>query len=221
MAIQYATPETLPTGNTCRSLFIPDDEMILGAVRGALKTLTEPYYWEKVGAVTPEDAADAMLNMFDMFCFNQGICRMVGEIFLWTGSIPPDDSNLLLCDGTHVSNEDYPALYEVIGTSFGGTGATDFALPDLRGRVPIGESAGHSLASSGGEETHTLTTAEMPTHSHTYVPPVFNVDIEAPGAPDPIAAGIGLPVQTGDAGGNGAHNNMQPYLTLNYYIVAA
>lgn len=161
-----------------------------------------------------------MVDMFDKFCANEGICRMIGELILWSGAAPPDETSVLLCDGTHYSNVDYPGLYDVIGLAYGGTGATDFAVPDLRSRVPIGESGTFVLADTGGETEHTLTESEMPTHSHIYVPPVFNVDIEAPGAPDPLAAGIGIPTSTGNAGGNGAHNNMQPYLTINYYIVA-
>jgi len=220
MPLEYATPDTIPAGTTCRSLFIPDDELFLGAVRGALQTLIDSRNWEKYGDLTPQEAADAMVDMFDMFCSNTGVCRMIGEIFLWAGDSAPDNSNLLLCDGTHVSNEDYPDLWAIIGTSFGGTGATDFALPDMRTRVPIGSGTGYAYASSGGEEEHTLTEAEMPSHSHIYTPPIFNVDIEAPGAPDPLAAGIGIPTSTSSTGGGDPHNNMQPYLVLNYYIVA-
>lgn len=220
MLLEYATPDTIPAGTTCRVLFIPDDELFLGAVRGALKTLIDANNWEKYGDLTPDESADAMVDMFDRFCAGEGVCRMIGEIILWAGSDAPDSSDLLLCDGTHVSSEDYPDLWNVIGTTYGGTGSTDFALPDMRTRVPIGSGTGFSLADTGGEEEHTLTESEMPTHAHTYVPPVFNVDIEAPGAPDPIAAGIGLPTNTGNAGGGDPHNNLQPYLVLNYYIVA-
>lgn len=220
MAQEFATPETLPTGTTCRSLFIPDDPMLIGAVTGALKALIDADNWEHVGSVTPEDAADAMVDMFDRFCFNEGFCRMVGEIILWAGAAPPSNSQWLLCDGSHQSNFDYPDLYNVIGLTYGGTGATDFALPNLLDRVPIGAGGTFDLGETGGEFTHTLSWGEMPLHSHTYIPPVINIDVEAPGVPDPVAAGIGLPVQTGDAGNNEPHNNLQPYITLLYYIVA-
>jgi microcystin-dependent protein len=157
-------------------------------VRGALQTLINPDNWEKYGDLTPDESADAMLDMFDQYCAGVGVCRMIGEIILWAGSDAPSSSDLLLCDGSHVSNEDYPDLWGIIGTSFGGTGATDFALPDLQTRVPIGSGTGYAFASAGGEEQHTLIEDEIPSHSHIYTPPIFNVDIEAPGAPDPLAA---------------------------------
>jgi len=220
LRLEYPTPDTIPTGTTCRSLFIPDEELFIGAVLGALYTLTQPENWQKMGDLTEQESADAMIDMFDKFSFKLGVCRMVGEIVLWAGSDNPDDSRFLLCDGTHISSEDYPDLYAVIGTQFGGSSALDFALPDLRGKVAIGQSSEFDYATSGGEQEHTLDTSEMPSHDHIYTPPIFNVDIEAPGAPDPLAAGIGIPTATSATGGGAAHNNMQPYLTLNYYIAA-
>jgi len=230
--LEYATPETLPTDTICRVLFIPNDELLFGAVRGAIETLTVPENWEQLGAITPDEAAAAMVDMFDRFCFNQGACRVTGEIILWAGSNEPDDENLLLCDGTHYSSADYPDLWNIIGTTFGGTGSTDFAVPDLRGKVALGESGSHSLASTGGAETVTLTTAELPSHTHTDTGHTHTEGnttasiAQTPVIPVPSAVpGVGV-TGSGSAnltstGGDGAHENMQPYLTLNYYIVAA
>lgn len=228
----YLTPDTLPADTICRVLFIPNNQEFIANVTGALQVLTFPESWTKYGTLTPDESAAALVDMFDKFCFNVRGCRMVGEITLWAGSSPPDDTNLLLCDGTHYSNADYPDLWSIIGTTYGGTGATDFAVPDLRGNVVIGESGGHALASTGGAETVTLTTAEMPSHSHTDVGHT-HVDGNAiasvaqlPVAPVPSAIpGVGV-TGSGNAnltntGGDGAHENMQPYLTLNYYIQAA
>lgn len=227
----YLTPETLPADTICRVLFIPNSTDWLAQVIGAVQALTFDYNWTPYGAVTPEEAAEAMGVMFDRLCLNEGVCRMVGELVLWAGSGAPDATNLLLCDGAHYSNVDYPALWGVIGTTYGGTGATDFALPDLRGKVVVGESGSHALGSTGGSETVTLTTAEIPAHTHTDTGHT-HVDgnavaslAEVPVVPVPSAIpGVGV-TGSGSAnltntGGGGAHENMQPYLTMNYYIVA-
>jgi len=232
MPLEYATPETLPTGTTCRSLFIPNNEMMIGAVTGALKTLIDSFNWEKVGAITPEEAADAMVEMFDKFCFKEGVCRMVGELILWSGIGAPDAENLLLCDGTHYSDADYPALWDIIGTTYGGTGSTDFALPDLRGKVAMGENSVHFLGTTGGVETVTLTTAEMPSHNHSdsghihalagevlgFALAPGELPVDVPGTSE--FTGIGN-ASISNTGGGDAHENLQPYLVLNYYIVAS
>lgn len=156
---------------------------------------------------------------------------MIGEMILWSGSAAPDDSRLLLCDGSLVSNDDYPDLWTIIGTSFGGSGAMAFALPDMRGKVAIGQSTTHGYATSGGAETVTLDVSEMPSHDHAdtghvhalagellgaaFFPGELPVDVPGPGEFTlPGSANIT------STGGSGAHNNMQPFLTLNYYIVA-
>lgn len=150
---------------------------------------------------------------------------------LWPGILNPDDTRMLLCDGTHVSSADYPNLYDVIGLTYGGTGSTDFALPNLLGRVAIGESGSHLLGDVGGAETVTLTTAEMPSHTHTDLghthvegSAIPNVTTIGPGAPEPTAlpspsvTGVGNANLT-NTGSSAAHDNMQPFLTLSYFIV--
>jgi len=227
----YLTPETLPADTICRVLFIPNSVDWLAQVIGAIQQLTFDYNWTPYGAVTPEEAADAMAQMFDRLCLNEGVCRMVGELVLWAGANDPDAENLLLCDGSHYSSADYPDLWTVLGTTYGGTGSTDFAVPDLRGKVAMGSSGSHAIGSSGGAETVTLTTGEIPSHTHTdtghshaEVTAVASL-AEVPVIPVPAAVpGVGV---TGSAsanitntGGGGAHNNMQPFLTMRYYIVA-
>lgn len=227
----YLTPDTIPASTTCRVLFIPDSVDWVAQVLGAVEELTFSESWTPFGAVTPEDAAAAAGIMFDLLSRNVRGCRMVGEIILWAGSAAPDDANLLLCDGTHLSSDDYPDLFAVIGTTYGSSGAGDFALPDLRGKVAIGENGSHSLGSSGGSETVTLTESEMPSHSHVDVGHTHALAGEFPGlalAPGELPVdvpGSGEFTLPGSAnllntGGGGAHNNMQPYLTLNYYIQA-
>jgi microcystin-dependent protein len=89
---------------------------------------------------------------------------MIGKIIAYTGSTIPE--HFLACDGSAVSRTTYSALFSVIGTAYGaGDGSTTFNLPDLSGRVVIGESAAHVLASTGGESSHTL--IDFPSHSHS------------------------------------------------------
>ena len=90
-----------------------------------------------------------------------------GVILPYGGASAP--GGFLLCDGSAVSRLTYAALFKAIGTAYGvGDGSTTFNLPDLRGRVPVGKNAGTftTLGATGGEETHILVTAEMPSHTH-------------------------------------------------------
>lgn len=141
----------------------------------------------------------------------------------------------LLADGAARSRTTYARLFAVVGTAFGsGDGSTTFNVPDLRGRVPVGldnlggSDAGrlgvaNSLGGTGGAETHTLTEAQMPSHTH---PPAsgyegfWQADTAAgnviQGGPTYQANnGVGA---TGATGGGGAHNNMQPYLLIGWII---
>lgn len=91
---------------------------------------------------------------------------LIGSIHMFGGSTAPE--GFLICDGSPVSRATYSDLFDVIGTDYGaGDGSSTFNLPDLSGRVVIGASSGYLLASTGGEETHTLTVSEIPTHGHT------------------------------------------------------
>lgn len=95
----------------------------------------------------------------------KGASSPAGSIMQYGGSSAPE--GWLLCDGSAISRTTYSALFAAIGTTYGtGDGSTTFNLPDLENRVPIGVSDTHGLGTTGGEETHTLTTEEMPAHGH-------------------------------------------------------
>lgn len=89
-----------------------------------------------------------------------------GVVITYAGSTAPE--GWLLCDGSAVSRDTYATLFDVIGTTYGvGDGSTTFNVPDLSGRVVIGVSGTHAIASIGGEESHAITSDEMPSHTHT------------------------------------------------------
>lgn len=101
----------------------------------------------------------------------------IGEIRLFTGNFAPQ--NWAFCDGSLMNIAYHEAIYTILGTTYGGDGYTTFALPDLRGRIPIGTGQGPglpniSLGQVGGTEMHTLSPAEMPAHNH-YASATINV----------------------------------------------
>jgi microcystin-dependent protein len=133
-----------------------------------------------------------------------------------------------LCDGVAISRTGiYAALFAAIGTVYGvGNGSTTFNPPDLVGRVPIGEDIhgaarmpNHSsvIGSSGGEEMHTLTTGEMPSHTHPYVAPGGAAALYNTGSANQ-PANPGVASNTTATGGGAAHNNLPPYQIVSYFV---
>lgn len=128
----------------------------------------------------------------------------------------------LLCQGQSLSRTTYARLFAAIGTLYGAPTSTTFQVPDMRGRVAVGYDPSQTefnvAGKTGGAKTHVLTAAEMPVHSHSYTAPgpVYDTNINA-GSQSPRAAG-GSAATTGERGANAAHNNLQPYLALNYII---
>jgi microcystin-dependent protein len=138
-----------------------------------------------------------------------------------------------LCNGQLLPINQNQALFSLLGTTFGGDGRVNFALPDLRGRTPIHVGSGHTLGERGGEQAHTLSIAELPEHVHvanaTGVQADQNSNSPAPSrvlAQSNFSFGWGpgttfqamSPAELGNTGGSQAHLNMQPFLTLNFCI---
>ncbi len=146
---------------------------------------------------------------------------VTGEIIFYGSTTAP--AGFLPCDGTAVSRTTYAALFAIIGTSFGvGDGSTTFNLPDMRGRTIIGAGTGSGLTArtvgqSGGEETHQLTSTEMPAHTHSAARGSF---LELGGSGPQYGVGISgqSDAATSSSGGNGSHNNMQPWVCCSYMI---
>jgi microcystin-dependent protein len=169
------------------------------------------------------DEAEAMVDKAEEELIQS---MLVGVILPFSGEIVPD--GFLECDGQEVSRVDYAGLFEVIGITYGSSSLTTFNVPDLRGRVPVGGDEAQNefdeLGKIGGEKTHALITSEMPAHDHphthteiTAVATIINGGLEAPAASS--LPGIGTTGSGGtSAGGGEDHNNLQPYLTLNFII---
>lgn len=134
-----------------------------------------------------------------------------------------------LCNGQMLPINQNQALFSLLGTTFGGDGRVNFALPDYRGRTPIHAGNGHTLGERGGEQAHTLSIAEMPTHTHVAratsevqntIVPVGNY--LATTTPSEFYSGTPStpmsPAILNNTGGSQAHLNMQPFLTLNFCI---
>ena len=138
-----------------------------------------------------------------------------------------------LCNGQLLPVNQNQALFTLLGTTFGGNGQTTFGLPNLQGKVPVHQGQGSNLpavgwGASGGESSHTLTTAEMPVHNH-----LVTASSQAPSQSSPVGgylptAGASLyassanttmaGAEIGSNGGNQPHNNMQPYQVVNAII---
>jgi len=137
------------------------------------------------------------------------------------GAIP---SGWLPCDGSTVSPTLYPALFSAIGAQYGGDGITTFSLPDLRGRTLVGAGQGAGLTNrvhgtTGGEERHTLTVAEMPAHTHKETG-TNRLDVASGGGihVQDVDNATFAPITTGSTGGGQPHNVMPPFISLTYII---
>jgi microcystin-dependent protein len=140
-----------------------------------------------------------------------------------------------LCNGQLLPINQNQPLFSLLGTTFGGDGRVNFALPDLRGRTPIHVGSGHTLGERGGEQAHTLSIAELPTHTHVLNASSAQADqatlVTPPNnTPNLLASVTGnqygpptslttlTPGTVTNTGGSQAHLNMQPFLTLSFCI---
>lgn len=151
----------------------------------------------------------------------------IGEIRMGGWNFAPQ--NWALCNGQLLAIADYDALFNLIGTTYGGDGQTTFALPNLQGRVPVHQTNGFVMGQIAGTETVTLTTNEIPAHSHTLAAQSAAGSQPSPaggiwassaleqfstGSPTAhMAAGL-----LGSAGGNQSHSNLPPYLCITFVI---
>lgn len=232
----YLTPDTLPSGTYCRTVLIPAHIDWLIIVNGALSELLKAENFEQFGSITPEEVADRFETMF--FEFRDSECEVavpVGSIVMWTEVIPP--SRWLLCDGGAVAIADYPELYALWGDKYGGT-ETQFGLPDMEDYSPMGAGGNVDLDGTAGAINHTLTTDEMPSHTHSVTDPghIHAISLRGSGtaggannranaptqttlssnlATDSATTGI---TATNSEGQSNPHNNLSPVFGVNFIV---
>jgi len=157
----------------------------------------------------------------------------VGEIRMFAGNFAP--AGWMFCEGQLLPISEYETLFNLIGTTYGGDGQSTFALPDLRGRLPVHQGQGsglssYTLAETGGAEAVTLTAQQIPVHTHPYVvaagagnqiSPSGNLSSQSfnvtPYIND-VPGGAFNPAAVTPTGGSQPHTNLQPYLCVNYIV---
>jgi microcystin-dependent protein len=154
----------------------------------------------------------------------------IGEIRMFAGNFAP--AGWAFCDGQFLLVSQNATLFNLIGTTYGGNGQLTFALPDLRGRVPIHFSAGFDLGERDGVESVTLTTLQTPVHTHALLATANTATSSAPGG-QVLAASTGATVtpygtdaplgqlsaqMIGGVGGTQPHTNLQPFLCIRFII---
>lgn len=188
--------------------------------------------WVQDGTITPYQASLAGASAYESLFYMPDPTGSIVAYAMLPAALPV---GALYCDGSAYATTDYPVLFGKIGYTFGGAGSS-FNVPDLRGRTVIGVGTGsgltpRALGDSLGEESHTLTVPQMPSHSHSNTPHGHTVSAAAPnlttigpGVPEPTA--VPLPASTGftsiaidSTGGDGSHNNIQPSFALTYAIL--
>ena len=152
----------------------------------------------------------------------------VGEIRMFGGNFAP--LGWAFCNGQTLPISEYAALFNLIGTTYGGDGQTTFALPNLQGRLPVHQGNGFAMGQVGGSETVTLTTAQLPAHPHSFQANPGTGMQKTPTNNVPAAIGTGsayaqdppvtalAPQSIGLDGGSRPHDNMQPYQCVSFII---
>jgi microcystin-dependent protein len=152
----------------------------------------------------------------------------VGEIRMFGGNFAP--AGWMFCEGQLLPISEQETLFNLIGTTYGGDGQSTFALPDLRGRLPVHQGNGFTLAQTGGAETITLTVNQIPAHSHP-----FRASGDTANSPNPANSLVARSPQEkifinsnptvamasqflGSVGGSQPHSNFQPYLCVDFII---
>jgi microcystin-dependent protein len=197
-------------------LYCPDVSWFKQNVLGALDQMTYVDNWVEngdVGTSFAVEESEKMIETCKVMNFNP---FPIGMIFPFGSSTTP--VGYLPCDGSNYSEGDYPELFAVIGTLYGG-GSGNFNVPNIENKTPIGSGDLYSIASVGGEAMHTLDTSEIPSHSHSIPLTTTTLAVE----PGEVTVLTPIPIltsDTGSTGGGSSHNNLQPYLAVPYIIYA-
>jgi microcystin-dependent protein len=214
---------------TCLLTF-PDVDWFKWNIVGAINQMTLDFNWSEDGDVAISFAVEEAKKTLESMIFMAFNPIPIGLIHPFASATIPD--GYLLCDGGSLDPADYPELFAVIGYSFGGAGSS-FLLPNLIDRTIIGSSGSFAFGTTGGETEHTLDVSQIPSHTHSDLGHQHTIPLVTS---LPAQAGVGfagdvtVPVLTNltgisfannqNTGGDGPHNNMQPYMALTYMIYA-
>ncbi|SFV00848.1 phage tail protein [Bradyrhizobium arachidis] len=199
-------------------------------------------------AITNPKIADAAVS-FTKLAPDANQVIPAGALMPYAGGAAP--TGWLLCNGQSLLRTDYPSLFVAIGSTYGAADGTHFTLPDMRGRIPAGVDGGANrltssffgataaLGATGGYESHTLTTAQLASHSHAntlndlghvhsgalntgafFGSPGGATNVAGNATTNTGSSTTGITITNASAGGGGAHNNVQPTIVLNYIIKA-
>lgn len=220
------------TGDTYATVLLtfPAVDWFKWALLGALDEMTADFNWVEAGDVAVSFAVEESERMIATYKFMNFNPFPPGMIFPFGATAAPD--GYLLCDGSSYAAADYPELFAAIGYSFGGAG-TDFNVPALVNNVVVGAGDLYALAATGGESDVTLDVTAMPSHTHSDLGHQHTIPLVTS---LPAQAGVGfagdvtVPVVTSltgisfannqNTGGDGSHNNLQPYQAITYIIYA-
>lgn len=179
----------------------------------ALSLMCNDANWTVQGSATIGFARDKSVEMLNSLQIGVPLVQ-VGTIVMFAADAEPE--GWLICDGGIYDTADYPELYALIGDTFGVAGTGEFKVPDFRNRSPYGAHIPNiEVGEKAGSETHILTEAEIPAHTHT-TPQGF----QGAGTRASATGGAGLATVSGSTGGGGAHNNLHPVMGITFLIYA-
>lgn len=166
--------------------------------------------WLEVGDTVADIVESAWVTISEYYNMT-----MIGMVNQFLGVVP---AGWLALDGSTHDKVDYPELWEVLPAAMK-TGS-DFTVPDATDAFLMATNTAIEVGDTGGENSTTLTVGQLPAHDHTYVPPIFNVDLEAPGVPDILAAGVGTPTTTGITGSGESIDNRPSFIKALFAVYA-
>lgn len=182
------------------------DSALIPHVSDAIAQLTIAKNWVEVDDSVDDIIAECFTALDSWYLGNM----LIGQISSFLGLLP---DFWLPLTGDTFDRVDYPELWDTLDDNY--KDSTTFTLPDLSDLfLTMAGTGSYSLGDADGSNEHTLTSDEMPSHTHTYLPPVVDLDLEAVGVPDIMAARLGVPISTGATGGDSSHENRPPFYAV-------